>query len=71
MPVVRVGAPVDVIAGYAEETDAGLIAMATHGRTGLGRLLMGSVAERVLRSVRIPMLLWKPLAAASSAYGPR
>jgi nucleotide-binding universal stress UspA family protein len=70
-PVVRVGTPVDVIAGYAQETDAGLIAMATHGRTGLGRLLMGSVAERVLRSVRIPMLLWKPPAAPSSAYRPR
>jgi nucleotide-binding universal stress UspA family protein len=67
---VRVGAPLDVITGYAEEAGAGLIAMATHGRTGLGRLFMGSVAERVLRTVRIPMLLWKP-PAASPAYAPR
>jgi nucleotide-binding universal stress UspA family protein len=44
----------------AAETQCGLIAMSTHGRTGLGRLFLGSVAERVLRSVSVPMLLWKP-----------
>jgi nucleotide-binding universal stress UspA family protein len=69
-PVVRVGAPLDIITGYAEAAGAGLIAMATHGRTGVGRLLIGSVAERVLRTVRTPVLLWKPLAAAP-AQAPR
>lgn len=58
--VVRVGVPVDVVTAYAEEASAGLIAMTTHGRTGLGRLLLGSVAERVLKTVRVPVLLWKP-----------
>jgi nucleotide-binding universal stress UspA family protein len=36
-----------------------MIAMTTHGRSGLGRLLLGSVAERVLRTAPVPVLLWK------------
>ncbi len=46
-----------------------MIAMATHGRSGLSRLLLGSVAEAVVRSVRVPVLLlrgqsaWKPWAS--------
>ena len=36
-----------------------LIAMTTHGRSGMGRLLLGSVAERVLRAAPVPVLLWK------------
>jgi nucleotide-binding universal stress UspA family protein len=54
---------------HAEEAGAGLIAMTTRGRTGLG-LLLGSVAERVLKTVRVPVLLWKP-PAAPSTHGPR
>jgi nucleotide-binding universal stress UspA family protein len=57
---VRYGSPAEVIAAAAAETNSGLIAMATHGRSGLGRLFLGSVAERVLRSVSMPVLLWKP-----------
>lgn len=53
------GLAVDVILRRAEEAAAGLIAMSTHGRTGVGRLLIGSVAERVLRSAPVPVLLWK------------
>ena len=53
------GLAVDVILRRAEETGAGLVAMSTHGRTGVGRLLIGSVAERVLRSAPVPVLLWK------------
>lgn len=41
----------------AEELKAGLIVMGTHGRTGLSRLLMGSVAEHVLRHARCPVLI--------------
>jgi nucleotide-binding universal stress UspA family protein len=40
----------------AQETGCDLIAMGTHGRTGLGRLLMGSVAEQVLRMASCPVL---------------
>jgi len=44
-----------------------LIIMATHGRTGLRRVLMGSVAEKVLRHVAIPVLLFKPKLEAFEA----
>lgn len=54
---VRVGHPGDVIVGAAEKHAGILIVMASHGRSGLGRFLLGSVAERVLRSVRNPLLL--------------
>lgn len=41
---------------YAEEVGADLIAMGTHGRRGLDRWLLGSVAERVVRTAGIPVL---------------
>ena len=56
---VRVGLAVDKIQEYAREEGIGLIAMTTHGRTGLGRLFFGSVAERVVRTAPVPVLLWK------------
>lgn len=40
----------------AEEQSASLIVMGTHGRTGLDHLLLGSVAEKVLRQARVPVL---------------
>jgi len=43
----------------AEEVNADLIVMGTHGRTGLPRLLMGSVAEKVLRRALCPVLVVK------------
>jgi nucleotide-binding universal stress UspA family protein len=49
----------EMIARYAKEIKADLIIMATHGRTGIRKLIMGSVAERVKRSVAIPVLLIK------------
>jgi nucleotide-binding universal stress UspA family protein len=57
---VREGTAVEAIQRYAQERGVGLIAMTTHGRTGLGRLLLGSVAERVLRGAAVPVLLSKP-----------
>lgn len=47
----------DRILAVALETGADLIAMTTHGRSGLGRLLFGSVAESVLREAQIPVFL--------------
>jgi nucleotide-binding universal stress UspA family protein len=41
----------------AERHHADLIVMTTHGRSGLGRLILGSVAETVLRGTRTPILL--------------
>jgi nucleotide-binding universal stress UspA family protein len=61
------GLAVDTILRAARDGSAGLIAMTTHGRSGIGRLLLGSVAERVLRSAPVPVLLWK--APAESRRG--
>jgi nucleotide-binding universal stress UspA family protein len=47
----------DAIIDYAEENRIDLIAMCTHGRTGLGRWVLGNVAERVLRARCTPLLL--------------
>jgi nucleotide-binding universal stress UspA family protein len=57
---VRLGRAVDAILAAVEEHGIGLVAMSTHGRTGLGRLLIGSVAEHVLRSIAVPVVLWRP-----------
>ncbi len=58
------GIPAEQILRVAQETSCDLIVMGTHGRTGLGRLLMGSVAEEVLRKARCPVLTVKtPLSA--------
>jgi nucleotide-binding universal stress UspA family protein len=54
---VRHGRAADEILAAADESGADLIAMATHGRTGLGRLLFGSVAEAVLRRAPIPVFM--------------
>ena len=54
---VRRGRPAEEILTAARESRADLIAMATHGRTGLGRLLFGSVAESVLRHAAVPVFM--------------
>ncbi|MCB9136831.1 MAG: universal stress protein [Caldilineaceae bacterium] len=60
---VRFGDPARRIIEFVNESDIDLVAMATHGRSGLGRLVMGSVAEQVLRGVGVPVLLTRPEAA--------
>lgn len=55
--VLRVGSVADVILRTAEELQADVIAMSTHGRTGPARWLLGSVAERVVRSSKVPVML--------------
>jgi nucleotide-binding universal stress UspA family protein len=54
------GPPVDSIADAAQFRKADLIVMSTHGRSGLGRLVLGSVAESVLRATSTPILLLRP-----------
>ena len=54
---VRFGEPVEQIVAEADAVGATLIAMATHRRTGIARIVKGSVAERVERSTAIPVLL--------------
>lgn len=55
--LVRVGNPGIEISDYAEESGAELIVMPSHGRHGLHRVLLGSVAERVLRHAECPVLV--------------
>jgi nucleotide-binding universal stress UspA family protein len=50
------GGPVTEILRFARERDADLIVMGTHGRTGIKRLFIGSVAENVVRSSSCPVL---------------
>ena len=52
-----VGDPGSVITDYANSIRANMIIMPSHGRTGIARLLMGSVAERVLRLAHCPVLV--------------
>ena len=68
---VRFGEAVAEILAGAREVEADLIAMTTHGRGGLGRLLFGSVAEAVLRQAEIPVFMMrqtKAQVAARSAW---
>ena len=56
---VRRGNAVDQIVAAAREAGADLIAMSTHGRGGLGRLMFGSVAQAVLRQAEVPVFLMR------------
>jgi nucleotide-binding universal stress UspA family protein len=53
---LEAGNPVRVILNVAEESGAGLIILGTQGKTGLERVLLGSVAEEVLRKAACPIL---------------
>ena len=55
--VVLVGNPGYQITDYAREIGADLIVLPSHGRTGIKRLLLGSVAERVVRLAHCPVLV--------------
>jgi nucleotide-binding universal stress UspA family protein len=56
----EVGSPAPTIATVGEQEASEIIAMATHGRSGVAHLLLGSVAEAVLRRVHQPLLLIRP-----------
>lgn len=64
---VRRGEPAAEIVAGARATGADLIAMTTHGRSGLGRLLFGSVAESVLRHADVPVFLLRQTEAQVAA----
>ena len=53
---MREGPPSREIVDYAAEEGCDLVVMGTHGRGGLNRLLLGSVAERVVRTLEVPVL---------------
>ncbi len=56
---IRFGDPGHQIVDYAQEVHADLIALSSHGQSGLTRLLLGSVAEKVVRLARCPVLVLK------------
>ncbi|MGQ9548306.1 MAG: universal stress protein [Roseiflexus sp.] len=58
--VVAVGEPASSILTYARTYGSDMIAMATHGRGGVSLVLLGSVADKVLRGASLPMLLYSP-----------
>jgi len=70
VPVERrllAGDPADVIIRLAKSEDVDMIVMGTHGRRGLTRLLMGSVAEAVVRAAPCPVLTVKQPQHVASA----
>jgi nucleotide-binding universal stress UspA family protein len=54
---VEEGIPYEVILNVAKEWDADMIVLGTHGRTGFSHLIMGSVAEKVIRHSEIPVFI--------------
>lgn len=65
---VMIGSPGPSIVAVAENYQADLIVMGTHGRSGLSRWLMGSVAEYVLRHAPCPVLTIKPETASHLSH---
>lgn len=61
------GSPADEIIEYAKREQVDMIVMASHGRTGIVRFLMGSVAERVVREAPCPVVTVKAHQAALAA----
>ncbi|GAB6038280.1 universal stress protein [Fundidesulfovibrio butyratiphilus] len=57
---VLVGYPAEELLNLCDEEKADILIMGTHGRKGIDRLLFGSVAERVVKSARCPVLTIRP-----------
>jgi len=57
---VRFGEPAQELADLVEEGDVDAVVIATHGRSGLSRAVLGSVAERLLRMVVVPVVMVRP-----------
>jgi nucleotide-binding universal stress UspA family protein len=62
------GSPVESIVEYATEHAVSLIVIATHGRTGLSHVLLGSVAERIVREAPCPVLTIRDRRGRPAAY---
>ena len=60
----RIGDPTKEILGLAHEIGADLIVVGTHGRRGIQRMLMGSVAEKIVRYASCPVLVMRPTEGA-------
>jgi nucleotide-binding universal stress UspA family protein len=60
VPLLRNGPPWEEVNKVAEDAHADLVVVGTHGRRGLARALLGSVAERILRTATRPLLVVHP-----------
>ena len=63
------GTPASAIVKLADDEQVDMIVMGTHGRTGLARMLMGSVAESIVRKAKCPVLTYKPSAKEIDLVG--
>jgi nucleotide-binding universal stress UspA family protein len=64
---VAFGDVADSLTEFAEKNNVDLIIIATHGRSGIKRLVLGSVADRILRTSKIPILMIQPQASGTTA----
>jgi nucleotide-binding universal stress UspA family protein len=67
---IRFGEPAEEILAVGQSRQVDMIAMTTHGRTGLNRLVSGSVAQRVLTKASVPVLLLRPTPATANSQIP-
>ncbi len=65
---VAIGSPAEEITRYAVEKEVDLILMATHARSGISRLIMGSVTDKVVRTSKVPVWLVRPGAPEEAIY---
>lgn len=68
---IRLSDPTQAIVQLASDIEADLVVVGTHGRRGLARFLLGSVAEGVMRLAPCPVLVVRPVGADSAADGPK
>ena len=66
---VRFGNPIPEIENWIKEEEIDLVAMTTHGRTGLSRMMYGSVAQHILQHATVPVLLYRTFSTDSSKDG--
>jgi nucleotide-binding universal stress UspA family protein len=62
---VLTGIPAETISDFAQRNKVDLIALATHGRSGISRWVFGSVADKLVRSSSVPILLIRPKSCES------
>jgi nucleotide-binding universal stress UspA family protein len=54
------GTPETAIVEFSQGVKESMMALSTHGRSGLGRVLIGSVADKVIRSLEVPVMVVRP-----------
>lgn len=64
---VEIGAPTERILQRAKDSGCDLVIIGTHGRRGLARMLLGSVAAEVVKRATCPVLTWRPVSASVPA----